>query len=62
MEKFITDGKVTYRVEAVRNQKLNRKPRVYGAFRKDETAMRVRIDIRFTATGQTVEITVEPPT
>jgi len=38
-----------------------RKPRVNGAFRKDETAMRIRITICITAAGQTVEIAVEPP-
>jgi hypothetical protein len=36
-----------------------RKPRVNGAFRKDETSM-IRIKITF-ADGQTVEITVQPP-
>jgi len=29
--------------------------------RKDETAMTIRITIRITAAGQTVEIAVEPP-
>jgi hypothetical protein len=38
-----------------------RKPRRNGAFRKDEPAMRIVITIRFTADGQTVVITVQPP-
>jgi hypothetical protein len=37
-----------------------RKPRVNGAFRKDETSMVIRIKITFAA-GHIVEITVEPP-
>ncbi len=37
-----------------------RKPRVNGAFRKDEHSMIIRIKITFAA-GQTVEITVQPP-
>ena len=36
------------------------KPRRNGAFRKDETSMRIRVKITFAA-GHTVEITVEPP-
>jgi hypothetical protein len=37
-----------------------RKPRANGAFRKDENSMVIRIKITF-AGGQTVEITVQPP-
>ena len=40
---------------------LIQKPRCNGAFRKDETAMRIKIKINRTAAGHTVEITVEPP-